>query len=281
MKPELTKGVTMSNCRKFSLMIEDYIDGSLDEKSREKLEKHLSSCKDCQSNLSLSLKLREMTRESAEIPPEYLHYNIMKSVNNQKPHPARKSLKFAALCAACTLICLCCTVVMTMMPGRQKNEENIPIEIQTSQSVSFENTAPADAETAASNVEITMQEEIQDAVDESPQLTPDKNKEDIEADSEAAAYRPNTEVLTPAPEDPEEITEDSENTQTDIILEIQSESQASNVTASSLDSSEQQKPGGDEITLALLIVSGLLAIASFVAFLISLSSIRQLTSKKE
>ena len=39
-------------------------------------------------------------------------------------------------------------------------------------------------------------------------------------------------------------------------------------------------PGGDEITLALLIVSGLLAIASFIAFLISLSSIRNKPSNK-
>jgi glucan phosphoethanolaminetransferase (alkaline phosphatase superfamily) len=40
-------------------------------------------------------------------------------------------------------------------------------------------------------------------------------------------------------------------------------------------------PGGDDITLALLIVSGLLAIASFIAFLISLSSVRRVLSNKE
>ena len=40
-------------------------------------------------------------------------------------------------------------------------------------------------------------------------------------------------------------------------------------------------PGGEDITLALLIVSGLLAIASFVAFLISLSSVRRIPSKKD
>ena len=39
-------------------------------------------------------------------------------------------------------------------------------------------------------------------------------------------------------------------------------------------------PGGEEITLALLIVSGLLAVASFVAFLISLSSVRTSSDKK-
>ena len=40
-------------------------------------------------------------------------------------------------------------------------------------------------------------------------------------------------------------------------------------------------PGGEDITLALLIVSGLLAIASFIAFLISLSSVRRIPSKKD
>jgi hypothetical protein len=40
-------------------------------------------------------------------------------------------------------------------------------------------------------------------------------------------------------------------------------------------------PGGEDITLALLIVSGLLAIASFVAFLISLSSVRRIPPKKD
>ena len=40
-------------------------------------------------------------------------------------------------------------------------------------------------------------------------------------------------------------------------------------------------PGGEEITMALLIVSGLLAVASFIAFLISLSSIRKSSNKKE
>ena len=40
-------------------------------------------------------------------------------------------------------------------------------------------------------------------------------------------------------------------------------------------------PGGEEITMALLVVSGLLAVASFVAFLISLSSVRSAPSKKD
>ena len=40
-------------------------------------------------------------------------------------------------------------------------------------------------------------------------------------------------------------------------------------------------PGGEDITLALLIVSGLLAIASFIAFLISLSSVRRIPPKKD
>ena len=40
-------------------------------------------------------------------------------------------------------------------------------------------------------------------------------------------------------------------------------------------------PGGEEITMALLVVSGLLAVASFVAFLISLSSVRNSSQKKD
>jgi hypothetical protein len=40
-------------------------------------------------------------------------------------------------------------------------------------------------------------------------------------------------------------------------------------------------PGGEEITMALLVVSGLLAVASFVAFLISLSSVRNTPHKKD
>lgn len=46
-------------------------------------------------------------------------------------------------------------------------------------------------------------------------------------------------------------------------------------------SDEPVSPGGEDITLALLIVSGLLAIASFIAFLISLSSVRRIPSKKD
>lgn len=278
----------MSNCKKYSLMIEDYIDGALDEKSREKLENHLSSCESCQRELRLSLKLREMTLASAETPSEHLHNNIMQSLNKQKPHSARKSLKFAALCAACVVICLCCAVVITIMPGRQKAEENTPTDIQTSYASSFEGTAPADEEMATPeptipNIEITIEEEIQDAVQECPDVMVTMNQDNehgeekveaevdsaAEVDSVAATDRPVTEHLTPAPE------ENPEKAET-----IQQESQTNSAFASG-ETMKNQKPGGDEITLALLIVSGLLAIASFVAFLISLSSVRQTSSKKE
>ena len=47
------------------------------------------------------------------------------------------------------------------------------------------------------------------------------------------------------------------------------------IYANNSDSVNPHVPGGDDITLALLIVSGLLAVASFIAFLISLSSIRK------
>ena len=136
----------------------------------------------------------------------------------------------------------------------QPTDENIEVE-QTSASAQdpAPEVAPSDTIPIPEN---TFEESMSVAETAQPEtMIPETMTPETEAEMQA-----------PAEEVTESATKDGAETQ---------------ITYQDAASESSSVPGGEEITLALLIVSGLLAVASFVAFLISLSSVRNPSPKKD
>lgn len=271
----------MSNkrsCKKYDRMIEYYIDGLLSEKDAEKLEAHVAECKDCRTSLLFSMTLRQMARASAEKVPQEIHDKIMAQA---VAYGRRNRLvKRGALFAACMLIFVSTVAVWAMLPGKQSAEapppENGTYEETMASSIinaSSSSEAPEKIETdALPTPEIGEPAEGSFTVEE--ELLPG-NAADPEAEKsdEEMAEATQAEEATMALPEAGEAAE-----ATDAPPDTHASPDAAPPIAESLGAA---RPGGEDITLALLIVSGLLAVASFIAFLISLSSVRRIPSKKD
>lgn len=95
-------------------------------------------------------------------------------------------------------------------------------------------------------------------------------------DTQPETAKPETQVAATEAETPSEAATEAVQDETDIITSGAHDGDTTLIPFPEANSA----PGGEEITYALLIVSGLLAVASFIAFLISLSSVRNTPSKK-
>lgn len=292
------EGVIMANkhsCEKYDRMIDDYIDGILSDADREKLEAHLSTCEECRRSLRFAAALREMIRGSAENQPADMHQNIMESVKkDQKTASRKKLIRLGAIAAAFAVICLSSAVAFAMLPGNQKTNdlpeddaiaegtfiEDSPSINESSEKNEIVGCGPDEPE-APPATDFIPEEPAEDTFAAAEEVESNENAEmpDI-AVPECTAPNAATEALTEA----EMLTPE-----TDTLPEVSHTSALEHATdAVNQDEglhptpeSSSNRPGGEEITLALLIVSGLLAVASFIAFLISLSSVRKGTSNKD
>lgn len=300
------------SCKYFRLQVDEYIEGELTDAEMREFEAHIAECEDCRREVESARRLYAILRSSREPAPDGLHSRIMKAVKAEG-RSKKKALIFrrSALSAACFFICLSLTIVIVMLPmWNPSNEGGAPLPADPDFAAG---ETQANAIEAESKAEITdsladfTEEEQPEALESVPQssvasagpaISPSDTIEEtmIVAESDT----PPAEEITSAPENPTPPTEtampetirpeteaeaenaaDSVATAETTKLYSKGESKDSPTLSITPSAESTYAPGGEEITMALLVVSGLLAVASFVAFLISLSSVRNTPHKKD
>ena len=277
------------SCKKFRLMADEYIEGELTAAEMREFEAHIAECEDCRKEFEELRALKEAIRSAEEEMPEGLHSRIMPSIEAEpKKKPRRKAAFFrgAALSVACIMLCLSATLAITLIPMWRSGTggEGLPNDPQ----YSLEDTIVEECNKSDSALSQPTDENIEaeqtsaSAQDPAPEIAPSDTipiPENTFEESMSVAESAQPETMIPETMTPE--------------TEAEMQAPAAGATESATkDGAETQityqdaapeassVPGGEEITLALLIVSGLLAVASFVAFLISLSSVRTSSDKK-
>lgn len=271
------------SCNKYDQMIDDYIDGLLSDKESAKLEAHLAECEDCRASLRFALALREMTRASAENIPQEVHNKIIAETGSRGRR--RQLIRRGALSAACALLFIATVAAWAMLPGRQKSED-VPPENEPIAEITDEDTKESIIQAPSLEAETDLSSpmpEIQGPADNTyPAEEQIPDVPEIESERVEEEIIPETMTSAEATAKEEIATSSSPSYEaeevTNALHQTPNEPDLNPPTVVSLGAA---RPGGEDITLALLIVSGLLAIASFIAFLISLSSVRQIPSKKD
>ena len=295
MKTNLTKGKAMEktpSCKKFRLMADEYIEGELTAAEMREFEAHIAECEDCRKEFEELRALKEAIRSAEEEMPEELHSRIMASIESEpKKKPRRKAAFFrgAAISVACVMLCLSATLAITLIPMWRSGTggEGLPNDLQCSleNSVVEECNTEMKTESALSkptDENIEAEQTSASAQDPAPEVAPSDTipiPENTFEESMSVAETAQPETMTPetmTPETDAEMQAPAEEA-TESATKDGAETQ---ITYQDAAPEASSVPGGEEITLALLIVSGLLAVASFVAFLISLSSVRTSSDKK-
>ena len=298
MKPNLTKGKAMEttpSCKKFRLWADEYIEGELTAAEMREFEAHIAECEDCRKELEELRALKEAIKSAEKEMPAELHSRIMASIEAEPKKTTRRKVAFfrsAAISAACVMLCLSATLAITMIPmWRSGSGAGTPNDPQYSldNTVAEECITEMKSESALSkptDENLEAEQTYASVEDPAPEVAPSDTipipentfeesmsvAETVQPETVAVAETiiPETEAEMQAPA--EDVTESALKDGTDTKPTIQ---------FSKVESEASSAPGGEEITLALLIVSGLLAVASFVAFLISLSSVRTSSVKKD
>ena len=293
----LRKEKAMENtpsCKYFRSLADQYIEGELTAEQTCELEAHLAECEECRREFDELKALKDAIRSTRVETPEGLHERIMSAVKSEpKKKRARKQVFYrgATISAACFMLCISFVVILSMMPfGKSGSGNDVPddplyasteavmTEISEEKSEVADVLAPLDT---VSEPEIPTTENVV----ESPEATR------LEETMTVAEGAPVSSTATPSESPAPEVTASAE---TDVPVDsaadaVEAETtkhyfkgQASGSSLSDKPSAEATyAPGGEDITMALLVVSGLLAVASFVAFLISLSSVRNTPHKKD
>ena len=285
------------SCKKFRLMADEYIEGELTAAEMREFEAHIAECEECHKEFEELRALKEAIRSAEEEMPEGLHSRIMASIESEpKKKPRRKAAFFrgAAISVACVMLCLSATLAITMIPIWHSGTggEGLPNDPQ----YSLEDTIVEECNKSDSALSQPTDENIEaeqtsaSAQDPAPEVAPsDTIPENTFEESMSVAETAQPETMIPETMTPETMTPETMAPETEAEMQAPAEEATQSTTK---DGAETQityqdaapeassVPGGEEITLALLIVSGLLAVASFVAFLISLSSVRTSSDKK-
>ena len=248
------------SCKHFRSLADQYIEGELTAAQMRELEAHLAECEECRREFDELKALKDAIRSAREEMPEGLHERIMSAVKSEpKKKPARKRVFYrgAAISAACFMLCISFVVILSMLPfGKSGSGNDIPDD-------------PLYASTEAVMTEIS-----EEKIEVADSLAPiDTVSEPEISSTENAAESPDVTASaeTYVPVDSAADAVEAETTK-HYFKGTPTEAPSADATYA---------PGGEEITMALLVVSGLLAVASFVAFLISLSSVRSAPSKKD
>ena len=288
----LRKEKAMENtpsCKYFRSLADQYIEGELAAEQTRELEAHLAECEGCRREFDELKALKGAIRSAREEVPEGLHERIMSAVKSEpKKKPARRHVFYrgAAISAACFMLCISFVVILSMMPfGKSGSGNDVPDDplYASTEAVNTESnkTQSSEAEILGPNDVVT------DLAESRAEEAPIDTAPETEAPATEVPEIPDTIPELGAPE----VTASAE---TDVPVDgaadvVEAETtkhyfkgQASGSSLSDKPSAEATyAPGGEDITMALLVVSGLLAVASFVAFLISLSSVRNTPHKKD
>ncbi len=277
------------SCKKFRLMADEYIEGELTAAEMREFEAHIAECEDCRKEFEELRALKEAIRSAEEEMPEGLHSRIMASIESEpKKKPRRKAAFFrgAAISVACVMLCLSATLAITLIPMWRSGTggEGLPNDPQYSlkDTIVEECNKSDSALSQPTDENIEAEQTSASAQDPAPEVAPSDTipiPENTFEESMSVAETAQPETMIPetmTPETEAEMQAPAEEA-TESATKDGAETQITYQDAAPESSSV---PGGEEITLALLIVSGLLAVASFVAFLISLSSVRTSSDKK-
>lgn len=277
------------SCKKFRLMADEYIEGELTAAEMREFEAHIAECEECHKEFEELRALKEAIRSAEEEMPEGLHSRIMASIESEpKKKPRRKAAFFrgAAISVACVMLCLSATLAITLIPMWRSGTggEGLPNDPQ----YSLEDTIVEECNKSDSALSQPTDENIEaeqtsaSAQDPAPEVAPSDTiptPENTFEESMSVAETAQPETMTPETMTPE--TEAEMQAPAEEVTESATKDGAeTQITYQDAAPEASSVPGGEEITLALLIVSGLLAVASFVAFLISLSSVRTSSDKK-
>lgn len=298
------------SCKYYRLLADEYIEGELSGEVMHDFEAHIASCPECRTELEELRALKEMLAASNEEIPDGLHGKIMSAVRDEaRPRRScKRALMRTAVSAACAVLCLSLALIFTVLPLWQENTgSDVPEDhtaAGTNEEIKHDTVATVDAENAPTSPadSVPTADSVAEEPDQSPietdVLKPDGGMseaevippvstsaaEDVTFDvSESPSPAPGTSAEADKPETEEAATELPEAIETFAeTLPISADINASEDADGEFEvfPEANKAPGGDEITLALLVVSGLLAVASFIAFLISLSSIRKTSQKK-
>ena len=277
------------SCKKFRLMADEYIEGELTAAEMREFEAHIAECEECRKEFEELRALKEAIRSAEEEMPEGLHSRIMASIESEpKKKPRRKAAFFrgAAISVACVMLCLSATLAITLIPMWRSGTggEGLPNDPQ----FSLEDTIVEECNKSDSALSQPTDENIEaeqtsaSAQDPAPEVAPSDTipiPENTFEESMSVAETAQPETMIPETMTPE--TEAEMIAPAEKVTESATKDGAeTQITYQDAAPESSSVPGGEEITLALLIVSGLLAVASFVAFLISLSSVRTSSDKK-
>jgi predicted anti-sigma-YlaC factor YlaD len=269
---------TTPSCNKFRLLADEYIEGELTAAEMREFEAHLAECEECRKELEELRALKEAIRAAKEEMPNGLHSRIMASIEAEPKKAPRHKFAFfrsAAISVACVMLCLSATLAITMIPmWRSGSGAGTPNDPQYSldNTVAEECITEPKPESALSKPEdgnIEAEQTFEAVVDPAPEVAPADTSPIPETIASEMTAVDETEAVMQAPI--EEAVDTMLAVDADTKVSIRFEQPAAESSSA---------PGGEEITLALLIVSGLLAVASFIAFLISLSSIRNKPTNK-
>ena len=277
------------SCKHFRSLADQYIEGELTAAQMRELEAHLAECEECRREFDELKALKDAIRSAREEMPEGLHERIMSAVKSEpKKKPARKRVFYrdAAISAACFMLCISFVVILSMLPfGKSGSGNDIPddplyasteavmTEISEEKIEVADSLAPLDT---VSEPEIPSTENAA----ESPEVTR------LEETMTVAEGAPVSSTATPSESPAPEVTASAEtyvpvDSAADAVEAETTKHNFKGTPTEAPSADATYAPGGEEITMALLVVSGLLAVASFVAFLISLSSVRSAPSKKD
>ncbi len=254
------------NCEKYELWIDEYIDGSLSADRRRELESHLESCESCKNEYKLALALRAAVKNAEEELPEGLHGRIMSAVSaepKKKQKPKRNAMRFwrgLSVAAACLFLCIGVFIGSALLPGGGRSEAPMPPSDKENDAFITNSSTECDKNESSGN----------SSFDDMPS----NESSSVDNDEEGTVKLPECEAI------PDSTTAANTDAKPSEPPTYSSGSIDGNFTAND-ETVALSSPGGNEITLALLIVSGLLAVASFIAFLISLSSVRSGRQGKE
>ena len=275
------------SCKYFRSLADEYIEGELTDAQMNELEAHIAECENCRRELDELKALKNALRSTQAEVPEGLHEQIMSAIKAEpKKKPARRHVFYrgAAISAACFMLCISFVVILSMMPFWSSGTGGADLP----EDPMFASTDAARTEIAVDKEEVTPSapadvfvEEAESIADELPidtapaEITlPEIVKPEMEAPGVPEGTTAETIKVSAESDASAETTKRYFKGVTNAAPEIQFDVLSPEAEASSA-------PGGEEITMALLVVSGLLAVASFVAFLISLSSVRNSSQKKD
>lgn len=93
-------------CKEVNKLMDDYLKGTLDNKTQLEVDEHFKTCTQCENNLLLLKSLKQLASEEISVYSDnpYFARNVMHRIEQQRKSPGTdiriRSLTYAAIAAA-------------------------------------------------------------------------------------------------------------------------------------------------------------------------------------